>query len=99
MGPLKGLRVVEMNAIGPVPLAGMLLADMGADVVVIDKANDPFRFPDDILRRGKRAIEVDVKSAEGIALVHKLINHSDIVIEGFRPGVMERLGVGPDEFL
>lgn len=99
MGPLKGLKVVEMSAIGPVPLAGMLLADMGADVVIVDKANDPWKFEGDILRRGKRAVEVDIKSEEGINTARQLIDQADIVMEGFRPGVMERLGLGPDECL
>jgi len=99
MGPLKGLKVVEMSAIGPVPLAGMLLADMGADVVVVDKVNDPFRFPSDVMRRGKRAVELNLKSDEGVASTRALIEAADIVLEGFRPGVMERLGLGPDEFI
>ena len=98
MGPLKGLKIVEMSAIGPVPLAGMLLADMGAEVVIIDKANDPWIMPGDVLRRGKTAVEVDLKSAQGVAEVKQLIECADIVIEGFRPKVMERLGLGPDEF-
>ena len=98
MGPLTGLRVIEMSAIGPVPLAGMLLADMGAEVVVIDKANDPWFFPDDVLRRGKQSVEVDLKSADGVQSVKSLIEKADIVIEGFRPGVMERLGLGPEVF-
>lgn len=98
MGPLSGLKVIEMSAIGPVPLAGMLLADMGADVVIIDKANDPYKMPGDVLRRGKRSIEIDMKSDEGLATVRTLIEHADIVIEGFRPGVMERLGIGPEVF-
>lgn len=96
MGPLKGLKVVEMSAIGPVPLAGMLLADMGADVVVIDKANDPWIMPNDVLRRGKRAIEVAIKTEQGIDSVKQLIDSADIVLEGFRPGVMERLGLDPE---
>ncbi len=98
MGPLSGLKVIEMSAIGPVPLAGMLLADMGADVVIIDKANGSFRFPNDITRRGKRVIEVDLKSEQGIESAKELIAAADIVIEGFRPGVMERLGLGPEAF-
>ncbi len=98
MGPLAGLKVIEMSAIGPVPLAGMLLADMGADVVIIDKANDPYIMPGDVLRRGKRFIEVDMKSEQGVATARTLIEQADIVIEGFRPGVMERLGIGPDVF-
>lgn len=98
MGPLVGLKVIEMSAIGPVPLAGMLLADMGADVVIIDKANDPYIMPGDVLRRGKRSIEVDMKSQEGVATARSLIEKADIIIEGFRPGVMERLGIGPEVF-
>ena len=98
MGPLQGLKIVEMSAIGPVPLAGMLLADMGAEVVIVDKANDMWIMPNDVLRRGKRAIEVDMKSAQGVAVVKSLINAADLVLEGFRPGVMERLGIGPQEF-
>jgi len=98
MGPLEGLKVIEMSAIGPVPLAGMLLADMGADVVIIDKANDPWKMPGDVLRRGKRSIEIDMKSDAGVATARTLIEHADIVIEGFRPGVMERLGIGPEVF-
>ncbi len=98
MGPLTGLKVIEMSAIGPVPLAGMLLADMGADVVIIDKANDPYVMPGDVLRRGKRAIEVNIKSDQGIAATRSLIENADVVLEGFRPGVMERLGIGPETF-
>lgn len=98
MGPLAGLRVIEMSAIGPVPLAGMLLADMGAEVVIIDKAGDPYIMPGDVLRRGKRAVEVDLKSAAGVGSVKSLIDKADVLIEGFRPGVMERLGLGPEIF-
>lgn len=98
MGALSGLKIVEMFAIGPVPLAGMLLADMGADVLVIDKADGSFRFPIDITRRGKRGFEVDLKSESGLASVQALINQADIVLEGSRPGVMERLGLGPEVF-
>ena len=67
MGPLQGLKVVEMSAIGPVPLAGMLLADMGADVVIIDKPNDPFAMPGDVLRRGKRSVTVENDGPGGAA--------------------------------
>ncbi len=98
MGPLAGLKVVEMSAIGPVPLAGMLLADMGADVLIIDKANDPYIMPGDVLRRGKRSIEVDMKSELGASTARSLIEKADVLIEGFRPGVMERLGIGPEVF-
>jgi alpha-methylacyl-CoA racemase len=98
MGALSGLKVIEMSAIGPVPLAGMLLADMGAEVVVLDKANDPYALPGDILRRGKRAAVIDVKSAQGLENSKELINRADILLEGFRPGVMERIGLGPEVF-
>jgi len=98
MSTLAGLKVVEMSAIGPVPLAGMLLADMGADVVILDRANNPFAFPGDIMRRGKRSLEIDIKSEAGIAAARALIEQADIVLEGFRPGVMERLGLGPEQF-
>ncbi|MBT8115405.1 MAG: CoA transferase [Arenicella sp.] len=97
MGPLKGLKVIEMAAIGPVPFAGMLLADMGADVVLLDRADATMTFAGDIMRRGKRAITVDMKSADGVATAQNLINKADILMEGYRPGVMERFGIGPDE--
>ena len=98
MGALSGVKVVEMSAIGPVPFAGMLLADMGADVVVIDKEIDPMAFPGDIARRGKQSIKLDVRSDDGREAVRDLINAADVVIEGFRPGVMERLGLSPESF-
>lgn len=98
MGPLQGLKIIEMSAIGPVPLAGMLLADMGADVIIIDKANDATIIPGDILRRGKRSVELDMKSDAGVTNACSLINQADIILEGFRPGVMERLGIGPEVF-
>jgi alpha-methylacyl-CoA racemase len=101
MGPLKGVRVVEMSGIGPAPFCGMLLADLGADVIRVDRlatADLGFdvgtRF--DFLNRSKRAIAVDLKATEGVAVVKDLIRSSDLLIEGFRPGVMERLGLGPD---
>lgn len=93
-GPLKGLQVIEMAGIGPGPLAGQLLADLGADVIVIDRAIAP-ADKTDVNRRGKRSIVLDLKTDNGTATARKLINHAGIVIEGFRPGVMERLGLGP----
>ena len=101
MGPLTGVKVVEMAGIGPAPFAAMLLADMGADVLRIDRqtasdlgvAMEP-RF--DTYNRNKRSVAVDLKSPEGVATVLRLIREADILIEGFRPGVMERLGLGPD---
>lgn len=101
MGPLDGIRVVEMAGIGPAPFCGMLLADLGAEVIRVDRlaaADLGFdiatRF--DLPNRGKRAVAVDLKSADGVAVVKELIEHADLLIEGFRPGVMERLGLGPD---
>ena len=93
-GPLAGLKVIEMAAIGPVPLAGQLLADLGADVAVIDrKSGRP--DPTDINRRNKRSIALDLKSDAGRKALLKLLETADILIEGFRPGVMEKLGLGP----
>ena len=102
MGPLKGLVVIELAGIGPAPFAGMLLADMGATVIRVDRreAADlglPGRTPKfDVLARGRKSIAVDLKSAEGIEVVKRLVAKADALIEGFRPGVIERLGLGPD---
>lgn len=100
-GPLTGVKVIEMAGIGPTPFATMLLADMGADVVRVDRpvASDlglglEPRF--DTYNRNKRLVSVDLKSPEGLEAVKRLIGEADILIEGFRPGVMERLGLGPD---
>jgi alpha-methylacyl-CoA racemase len=99
--PLAGLKVIEFEGIGPGPLAGRMLADLGADVVAVvrpDKAalGDPNRpFPDDPLRRGKRVVALDLKRAEAVAEALTLIDTADALIEGNRPGVMERLGLGP----
>ncbi len=104
MGPLKGIRVVEIAGIGPGPFAAMMLADLGADVVRIDRA-DRVRdeFPDtphfDVLNRGRRSVGVDLKHPDGVETVLKLVKRADGLIEGFRPGVAERLGIGPDECL
>ncbi|KIC51335.1 CaiB/BaiF CoA-transferase family protein [Tateyamaria sp. ANG-S1] len=95
-GPLDGLNVVEIAGLGPAPLAGQLLADMGAEVIVIDRASAR-QDSSDINRRGKRSIALNLKSAAGIAVARDLIARADILIEGFRPGVMERLGLGPDD--
>lgn len=94
-GPLKGLRVVEMAGLGPCPLAGQFLADLGAEVTLITRKSAP-RDKTDINNRGKRSVALNLKSEEGIAIAQKLISRADILIEGFRPGVMERMGLGPD---
>ena len=98
MSVLKGLKVIEMNAIGPIPLAGMMLADMGADVVIIDRDDDPWKMQNDHLRRGKRAVTLNLKSINEQKDAIGLINKADVVLEGYRPGVMESLGLGPETF-
>lgn len=100
-GPLAGLRVVELGAIGPGPHAAMLLADLGADVVRIERPAGGLRLlPDgaaDWLLRGRRRVAADLKEAAGRRLALRLVARADVLIEGFRPGVTERLGLGPDE--
>lgn len=97
-GPLTGLRVIEMAGIGPCPLAGMLLADHGADVLVIERPGGQVLDTGTALDRGKRRTCLDLKTAEGLAQARRLIDGADALIEGFRPGVMERLGLGPEVF-
>ena len=99
--PLDGVTVVELAGIGPVPFAGMLLADLGADVVRVDRpatvaAADPASPPQDPMARGKRSIGVDLKHPDGVTTVLRLAAGADVLIEGLRPGVTERLGVGPE---
>lgn len=95
-GPLVGVKIVEFAGIGPGPFCGMLLADLGADVVRIDRAESAGRGHPDLANRGKRSIAVDLKNPEGVEAALSLIEKADGLLEGFRPGVMERLGVGPD---
>ena len=95
-GPLDSLRVIEFAGLGPAPLAGQLLADLGACVTVIDKASGATQSHD-VNRRGKRSIALNLKSDAGRGVAQALIAQSDILIEGFRPGVMERLGLGPGD--
>ncbi len=97
-GPLTGLKVIEMAGIGPCPLAGMLLADHGADVLVIERPGGQVLDTGTGLDRGKRRTCLDLKTAEGLAEARRLIEGADALIEGFRPGVMERLGLGPEVF-
>lgn len=100
MGPLKGLKIIEVSAIGPGPYCGMMLADMGADLVCVDRAIPPILDPaTDCTRRGKRSIVLDLKSKHGYEIFHGLLERADAVFEGFRPGVMENLGLGPAECL
>jgi len=102
MGPLEGVKVIEVAGIGPGPFTAMMLADMGADVIRVDRTanalgGDPASPPADSLNRGRRSIAVDLKSPEGIAVLMDLVTTADALVEGFRPGVAERLGFGPDE--
>jgi alpha-methylacyl-CoA racemase len=93
-GPLQGLRIIELAGIGPGPFAGMMLADHGAEVIRVDRPGARIDARDPLLR-GRRVIGVDLKSAEGRALVLDLVKSADALFEGFRPGVTERLGLGP----
>ncbi len=97
-GPLAGLTIIEMAGIGPCPLAGMLLADHGADVLVIERPGGQVLDTGTGLDRGKRRLCLDLKSPQGLAEARRLIEGADALIEGFRPGVMERLGLGPERF-
>lgn len=100
MGPLQGIRVIEMAGIGPGPFCAMMLADMGADVLRIDrKSANALPVNDPVTARGRRSVTVDLKQAAGVETVLKLVDSADALIEGFRPGVMERLGLGPDTCL
>lgn len=95
-GPLHGIRVVEFAGLGPAPFACMLLADMGAEIVRIDRLGSNPRHPKDLISRGRRTVHLNLKSADDVQLVLQLLAHADALVEGFRPGVMERLGLGPD---
>jgi alpha-methylacyl-CoA racemase len=99
-GPLSGVKVLEIAGIGPGPFCGMLLADLGADVVRVDRPGGGgmqlVPWADDLLNRGKRSITVDLADPDGADTVLSLVEHADILFEGFRPGVAERLGIGPE---
>ena len=104
MGVLSGLRVIEIAGLGPAPFCGMLLADMGADVVLVERAGakggDPLSLGKNaIVNRGKRSIALDLKAAAATDAVLRLVEGADVLLEGMRPGVMERLGLGPDACL
>ena len=97
MGPLQGLKIIEMAGIGPGPFCGMILADLGAEVIRVDRASAAGTGSrQEPANRGEKSIAVDLKSEDGVEIVLKLIEKADAVFEGFRPGVMERLGLGPD---
>jgi alpha-methylacyl-CoA racemase len=98
-GPLGGVTIVEIAAIGPVPFAGMVLSDMGADVVRIDRLDTVAHDPPTPVERGRRSVGIDLKSSAGRDVAMDIVRSADGLIEGFRPGVMESLGLGPDEAL
>jgi len=101
MGPLAGVRILEIAGIGPGPFAAMVLADMGAEVLRIDRAQNvgpraAEEPPGDLLNRGRRSVGIDLKNPDGVATLLALVEEADALLEGFRPGVMERLGLGPE---
>jgi alpha-methylacyl-CoA racemase len=103
-GPLAGIRVIELSAIGPVPYAGMMFADLGAEIIRIDRPGEPGQREDndpalDVTKRGRRSIVIDLKHEAGRRVLLSLVRRADILFEGGRPGVMERLSVGPDDCL
>jgi alpha-methylacyl-CoA racemase len=100
-GPLAGLRVVELAGLGPAPFCAMLLADLGADVVRVDRPTGAVKVPGatgaDLMNRNKRSVTVDLKNSRGPEVILRLVEQADVLIEGYRPGVAERLGIGPEE--
>jgi len=99
MGPLKGIKVIEFSALGPGPFCGMILADLGAEVIVIDRFESAGQVTKtDIASRGKKSIAIDLKKKESIDLIKDIVQNVDVVIEGLRPGKMEKLGMGPQDF-
>ena len=100
MGPLKDIKIIEMAGIGPAPFCGMILADMGAEVISVDRITSAGRGSSaDIASRGKKSIAIDIRKEEGQEIIKKLISNADVLIEGFRPGVMEKNNLGPDDLL
>ena len=101
-GPLAGIRIIEIAGIGPGPFCGMMLADHGAEVIRVDRPGGQALLGDpasDLLNRSRKSVCIDLKRPEGIAAARRLIGSADGLIEGFRPGVMERLGLGPDTLI
>ena len=102
MGPLTGIRVIEIAGIGPGPFACMMLADMGADVIRLERPTGPRGLdgiPANVTNRGRRSVGIDLKNPEAVELILRLVEGADALLEGFRPGVAERLGIGPDACL
>lgn len=101
MGPLAGIKIIELAAIGPAPFCSMMLADLGAQIVRIERASARSNesAPPDPLLRNRRSVALDLKNPAGVEVVLKLLERADVLIEGFRPGVLERLGLGPEPCL
>ncbi len=97
MGPLQGYRIIELAGIGPGPFCGMMLSDMGAEVIRIDRLRPGGTRPRDVLARNRLSVAIDLKSPAGVATVLRLVESADALFEGFRPGVTERLGLGPQD--
>ena len=98
MGPLKGVKIIEVGGIGPGPFCGMMLSDMGAEIIRVDRKGEQARMDPkyNVLHRGRRSVGIDLKKPEGVELMLRLVDRADALQEGFRPGVMEKLGLGPD---
>ncbi len=99
MGPLSGFKIIELAGIGPGPFCGMMLSDMGAEVIRVERISGADKAPKDVLARNRRSVALDLKSPEGVETVLRLVESADALFEGFRPGVTERLGLGPDVVL
>jgi alpha-methylacyl-CoA racemase len=102
MGPLEGIKIIEMGGIGPGPFSAQMLADMGADIIRVERWGNPQRMLEpkhDVWHRGRRSISINLKKPEGVEAFLKMVEQADALIEGFRPGVMEKLGLGPDDCL
>ena len=99
MGPLSGFKIIELAGIGPGPFCGMMLSDMGAEVIRVERISGADRAPKDVLARNRRSVALDLKSPEGVETVLRLVESADALFEGFRPGVTERLGLGPEDVL
>ena len=101
MGPLQGVKIIEVGGIGPGPFCGMMLSDMGADVIRVErKGQSSLTEPKyDVMMRNRRSMGIDLRKPEGVEIVLDMVEKVDALQEGFRPGVMEKLGLGPDECL
>lgn len=99
MGPLSGFKIIELAGIGPGPFCGMMLSDMGAEVIRVERLSSADKAPKDVLARNRKSVALNLKNPAGVEAVLRLVDSADALFEGFRPGVTERLGLGPDECL